>query len=50
MVNVPVAVVVVLVADATRARESRDPEAARGYDVLGAVLGVVGLGGGRRTR
>jgi EmrB/QacA subfamily drug resistance transporter len=43
-INVPLAVVVVLVA-ARHVPESRDPEAARSFDVLGAALGVVGLGG-----
>ena len=43
-INVPVAVVVVLVA-ARHVPESRDPEAARSFDVLGAALGAVGLGG-----
>ena len=43
-INVPVAVAVVLVA-ARHVPESRDPEAARSFDVLGAALGAVGLGG-----
>jgi EmrB/QacA subfamily drug resistance transporter len=43
-INVPVAVVVVLVA-ARHVPESRDPQAARSFDVLGAALGAVGLGG-----
>ena len=44
LINVPVAVVVLLVA-ARHVPESRDPQSARGFDVLGAALGVVGLGG-----
>ena len=44
LINVPVAVAVLLVA-ARHVPESRDPEAARSFDVLGAVLGVLGLGG-----
>src|SRR3954447_10290186 len=44
LINVPVAVAVLLVA-ARHVPESRDPEAARGFDVIGAALGVVGLGG-----
>ena len=43
-INVPVAVLVVLVA-ARHVPESRDPQAARSFDVLGAALGAVGLGG-----
>ena len=43
-INVPVAVVVLLVA-ARHVPESRDPQAARSFDVLGAALGAVGLGG-----
>jgi hypothetical protein len=43
-INVPVAAVVLLVA-ARHVPESRDPEAARGFDVLGAGLGAAGLGG-----
>jgi len=43
-INVPVAVAVVLVA-ARHVPESRDPDAARSFDVLGAALGAVGLGG-----
>ena len=43
-INVPVAVVVLLVA-ARHVPESRDPEAARGFDVQGSLLGAVGLGG-----
>jgi EmrB/QacA subfamily drug resistance transporter len=42
--NVPVAVVVLLVA-ARHVPESRDPDAARSFDVAGAVLGALGLGG-----
>ena len=42
-INVPVAVAVVLVA-ARHVPESRDPEATRGFDVLGAALGAIGLG------
>jgi EmrB/QacA subfamily drug resistance transporter len=44
LINVPVAVAVLLVA-ARHVPESRDPEAARGFDVLGAALGAAGLGG-----
>ena len=44
LINVPVAVAVLLVA-ARHVPESRDPQAARSFDVAGAVLGVVGLGG-----
>ena len=44
LINVPVAVAVLLVA-ARHVPESRDPEAARGFDVLGAALGALGLGG-----
>lgn len=44
LINVPVAVAVLLVA-ARHVPESRDPEAARSFDVLGAALGVLGLGG-----
>ena len=44
LINVPVAVAVLLVA-ARHVPESRDPQAARGFDVLGAALGALGLGG-----
>jgi EmrB/QacA subfamily drug resistance transporter len=44
LINVPVAVTVLLVA-ARHVPESRDPEAARSFDFVGAILGVVGLGG-----
>ncbi len=44
LINVPVAVAVLLVA-ARHVPESRDPQAARGFDVLGAVLGALGLAG-----
>ena len=44
LINVPVAVAVLLVA-ARHVPESRDPQSVRGFDVLGAALGVVGLGG-----
>ena len=44
MLNVPVGAMVTVVA-ARHVPESRDPEAARGFDVLGAALGAVGLGG-----
>jgi EmrB/QacA subfamily drug resistance transporter len=44
LITVPVAVFGMLVA-ARHVPESRDPEAARGFDVLGAALGAVGLGG-----
>lgn len=43
LVNVPVAAVV-LVLTVRHVPESRDPQAARGFDVLGAVLGAAGLG------
>jgi EmrB/QacA subfamily drug resistance transporter len=44
LINVPVAAVVLLVS-ARHVPESRDPQAARGFDVLGAVLGALGLAG-----
>jgi EmrB/QacA subfamily drug resistance transporter len=44
LINAPVAVVVLLVA-ARHVPESRDPMAARGFDLLGAALGALGLGG-----
>ncbi|NUR09642.1 MAG: MFS transporter [Nocardioidaceae bacterium] len=44
LINVPIAAVVLLVS-ARHVPESRDPEAAHGFDVLGAALGAVGLGG-----
>ncbi|MGZ4485504.1 MAG: MFS transporter [Nocardioidaceae bacterium] len=44
LINVPVAVVVLLVSG-RHVPESRDPEAARDFDVVGAVLGAIGLGG-----
>ena len=44
IVNVPLAVVVLLVA-ARHVPESKDPEAVRSFDVLGAVLGALGLAG-----
>ncbi|MDQ1720181.1 MAG: hypothetical protein QOE89_4134 [Pseudonocardiales bacterium] len=44
LINVPLAVVVVLVA-ARHVPESRDPTATGRVDLLGAVLGAVGLGG-----
>lgn len=44
LLNVPVAVLV-LVITARHVPESRDPQAARGFDVLGAALGATGLGG-----
>ena len=44
LLNLPVAAVV-LVTTARHVPESRDPQAARGFDVLGSALGVVGLGG-----
>ena len=44
LINIPVAVVV-LVLTARHVPESRDPQAARSFDVLGAVFGVLGLGG-----
>src|SRR3954469_3364687 len=44
MINVPIGAVVTVVA-ARHVPESRDPEGARGFDVLGAALGAVGLGG-----
>src|SRR5919107_759724 len=44
LINLPLAGVVLLVA-ARHVPESRDPQAARSFDVAGAALGVVGLGG-----
>ncbi len=44
ILNVPVAVVVLLVA-ARHVPESRDTQAVRSFDVLGAALGAIGLGG-----
>src|SRR3954469_4448229 len=44
LINVPVAAAVLLVA-ARHVPESRDPQAARGFDVAGATLGACGLGG-----
>jgi predicted MFS family arabinose efflux permease len=44
LVNVPVAALV-LVLSLRHVPESRDPEAARGFDVLGAGLGALGLAG-----
>ncbi len=44
LINVPLAVVILLVA-ARHVPESADPQAARRLDVLGAVLGAVGLAG-----
>ncbi|MEO5709370.1 MAG: MFS transporter [Nocardioidaceae bacterium] len=44
LINVPVAVAVLLVA-VRHVPESRDPEAARSFDVAGATLGAAGLGG-----
>ncbi len=44
IVNVPLAAVVLLVA-ARHVPESKDPEAVRSFDVLGAVLGALGLAG-----
>ncbi|GAA4596560.1 EmrB/QacA subfamily drug resistance transporter [Actinoplanes octamycinicus] len=44
LINVPVAAVVLWVA-ARHVPESRDPSAARRFDVTGLVTGVVGLGG-----
>ena len=43
LINVPVAVAVLLVA-ARHVPESRDPEAARSFDLVGAALGALGLG------
>jgi EmrB/QacA subfamily drug resistance transporter len=43
-INVPVAVVVLLVG-ARHVPESRDPDAARSFDVAGATLGALGLAG-----
>src|SRR3954469_8250622 len=43
LINVPVALVVLLVAG-RHVPESRDPQAARGFDVAGATLGALGLG------
>jgi EmrB/QacA subfamily drug resistance transporter len=44
LINAPIAVAVLLVA-ARHVPESRDPEAARSFDLLGAGLGALGLGG-----
>src|SRR5690349_4820884 len=44
LINVPVAAAVLLVA-ARHVPESRDPEAARHFDLAGALLGVLALGG-----
>jgi EmrB/QacA subfamily drug resistance transporter len=44
LINAPIAVVVLLVT-ARHVPESRDPEAARSFDLLGAALGALGLGG-----
>jgi EmrB/QacA subfamily drug resistance transporter len=44
LINVPVAVAVLLVS-ARHVPESRDPEAARTFDVLGAALGALALAG-----
>ena len=44
LINVPVAVVV-LVLTAQHVPESRDPHAARGFDLVGAALGALGLAG-----
>jgi EmrB/QacA subfamily drug resistance transporter len=43
-INVPIAVFV-LVLSARHVPESKDPDAARDFDVLGAALGAAGLGG-----
>lgn len=43
LLNVPVAAVTVAIA--RRAPETSDPDAVAGFDVTGAVLGAVGLGG-----
>jgi EmrB/QacA subfamily drug resistance transporter len=44
LINVPVAVAVLVLA-VRHVPESRDPQAARGFDLLGALLGVLTLGG-----
>jgi EmrB/QacA subfamily drug resistance transporter len=44
LINLPIAGVVLLVTS-RHVPESRDPEATRDFDVLGAALGAVGLGG-----
>ena len=44
LINVPVAVAVLAIA-ARHVPESRDPQAARSFDVLGATFGALGLGG-----
>jgi EmrB/QacA subfamily drug resistance transporter len=44
LINVPVAAAVLLVSG-RHVPESRDPEAVHSFDVLGAVLGALGLGG-----
>jgi EmrB/QacA subfamily drug resistance transporter len=43
-INLPVAVAVIVIA-VRHVPESRDPEAARGFDLVGAALGAVGLAG-----
>jgi EmrB/QacA subfamily drug resistance transporter len=42
LINVPIAVIVVVCARAVP--ESRDPHAAKGFDLIGAALGIVTLG------
>lgn len=44
LINAPLAIVVLIVA-ARHVPESRDPEAAHSFDLLGAGLGALGLGG-----
>lgn len=44
LVNIPVAVAVVIIT-LRHVPETRDPDARAGIDILGALLGVVGLGG-----
>ncbi len=44
LINAPIAVAVLLVS-ARHVPESRDPDAARSFDLLGATLGALGLGG-----
>ncbi|MGA9748028.1 MAG: MFS transporter [Nocardioides sp.] len=44
LANVPLAIAIVVVG-VRHVPESLDPDAKRGYDVLGSALGVIGLGG-----
>lgn len=44
LINLPIAVATVLIAQRS-VPETRDPESVPGFDILGALLGMVGLGG-----